>query len=81
LHAVAVWVNYNGAHKVIKTSNGYNNITLPPSGLSATQSSTNFGVYTDYYNTIAWKASPDPNLIEYIFIAMEYSSLKHFLET
>ncbi len=31
-----------------------------------TQSTNNFGVLTEYYNTLTWTASSDPNLTGYI---------------
>lgn len=65
LEAVAVWMNYNGTNTTVNASSGTDTVVVPPSGLSASQSSTNFGVYVDYYNTIIWSASTDPNLAQY----------------
>jgi len=65
LDAVAVWINYNGTNTSINASNGSDIVVVPPSGVSASQSSTNFGVYTDYFNTITWTASTEPNIIQY----------------
>lgn len=65
LNAVAVWINYNGSQTTINTSNGSVNLISPPTSVLVTQNSTNFGVYADYYNTITWTASSDPNLIQY----------------
>jgi len=65
LDAVAVWVNYNGTNTSINASNGTDTVVAPPSGVSASQSSNSFGVYADYYNTITWSASTEPDIIQY----------------
>lgn len=65
LTAVAVWTNYNGTNTTINASQGTDSVISPPTAVSASQSSTNFGVYTDYQNTITWGASSDPNIIQY----------------
>lgn len=65
LNAVAVWIHFDGSNRVIHASSGSDAVIAPPSSVSATQSSTDLGVYTDYYNTITWSASSDPNIIQY----------------
>lgn len=65
LNAVTVWIHFDGSNKVIHASSGTDSIIDPPSSVSATQSSTNFGVYTDYFNTVTWSASSNPNLQQY----------------
>jgi hypothetical protein len=66
LKAVAVWINYNGTNTTINASNGVESVISAPTSISAAQSSTNFGVYTDYSNTISWTdPSPSPTLIQY----------------
>lgn len=65
LDAVVVWVNYNGTNTVINASSGTDAVVVPPSGISASQSSINYGVFIDYVNTITWSASTDPNLVQY----------------
>lgn len=64
-NAVAVWMNFNGTNTTINASIGSDSVIAPPSNVLATQTSTNFGIYTDYYNTITWNPSPDPNIIQY----------------
>ena len=65
LNAVAVWVHFDGTNIVIHASSGTESVIAPPGSVSATQSSTNFGVYTDYVNTITWSASSNPTIIQY----------------
>jgi hypothetical protein len=64
-NSAAVWLNFNGTNTVINASTGTEAVTAPPTSVSATQSSTNFGVYTDFFNTITWSASSAPNVVMY----------------
>lgn len=64
-NAVAVWIHFDGTNNVIHASTGSESVISPPSSVSASQSSVSFGVYTDYFNTITWSGSPDPNIIQY----------------
>lgn len=66
IHTAAVWVNYNGAHNVIAAATGSKTLVSPPSNLIVTQSSNNFGVFTEYYNTLSWHASLDSNVVGYL---------------
>lgn len=65
INAVAVWISFDGSNVVINAATGTGTVIDPPSNVAATQSDTDFGVYTDYFNTITWDASSDPNLIQY----------------
>lgn len=64
-NAVAVWISFNGTNNVINASTGTDTQIVPPSSVSATQAVTDFGIYKDYYNTITWTASTDPNVSQY----------------
>jgi len=64
-NAVAVWISFNGVNNVIQAATGTDTAIVPPSSVTASQSNTNFGVYDDFYNTITWAASTDPDLIQY----------------
>ncbi len=64
-NAVAVWLHFDGSNIVIHASAGTEAVIDPPSSVSATQNLTDFGVYQDYFNTITWSASSDPNVIQY----------------
>lgn len=65
-NAAAVWIHYDGSNNVIHAATGTSTLIDPPSSVTASQSSTSFGFYTDYYNTITWSASSDPNVMLYV---------------
>ncbi|MBI2742348.1 MAG: hypothetical protein HYX48_00325 [Chlamydiales bacterium] len=67
VNAAVAWINFDGAHKVIQIATGTKPIVAPPTGLGVVQGSSNFGVFTEYYNTFTWTASTDPNLTGYVF--------------
>ncbi len=54
INGAAVWINFDGTSNVIAASTGSKTTILPPTNLSVMQSSSNFGIFTDYYNTITW---------------------------
>lgn len=64
-YVCAVWIQNNESNNVIMAAIASKPVVLPPSNVSVSQTSTSFGVYTDYQNTITWKASPAPNLEGY----------------
>jgi hypothetical protein len=66
MNAVAVWVNYNGTNNSVVAVTGSKTLLLPPSNLTVAQSVHNFGVFTEYYNTLTWHASTDPNVVGYL---------------
>jgi hypothetical protein len=66
MHAAAVWVNYNGVNNSVVALTGSKTLVLPPSNLTVTQNVHNFGVFSEYYNTLNWHASTDPNVAGYV---------------
>lgn len=64
-NAVAVWINNNGTHNVIEASTGSKTAVAPPTSLGVTQSQNQFGVFSDWANTITWTASTTPNVVLY----------------
>ncbi|HSX13711.1 MAG TPA: hypothetical protein VLE96_04735 [Chlamydiales bacterium] len=66
LQVAAVWLSSNLTTNSVQATTGKKSMILPPTNLSVTQSSNNFGVFTEYYNTLTWQASADPNTIGYI---------------
>ena len=66
LNAVAVWVNFDGTNNHINAVTGTRSIVLPPTALSVVQNSNNFGIFTEYYNTVNWTASADPSVVGYL---------------
>ena len=66
LHAAAVWINNDGSENRLIASTGSKTLILPPSNLSVTQSVNNYGVFNEYFNTLSWSASLDPNAVGYL---------------
>lgn len=66
VNSAAVWINYDGMHTSVAASTGIRQTVLPPSALTVTQSSDDFGVFTEYYNTLQWEASEDSNVAGYL---------------
>lgn len=66
LRAAALWINNDGNRNIIMSSSGAKALVLPPSNLNVSQSSNNFGVFKEYYNTLTWNASQDPKTIAYL---------------
>jgi hypothetical protein len=88
LNAVTLWVNSAGmgSENAILASTGSRTVVLPPTITSVTQSSNDYYVFTEYYNTVTWTASGSPNIIEYaiyrdgIFITTVPSSSLQYID-
>ncbi len=86
IHAAAVWANFNGSHNLILAASGSKTLVLPPTNLSVTQNVHNFGVFTEYYNTLSWHASIDPNAVGYLifrnglFLAQVGANVLQFID-
>jgi hypothetical protein len=65
IYGSAIWSSFNGTNNVIQATSGTGATVVPPSGLSVVQNVNNFGIFNEYYNTINWTASTDPNLSLY----------------
>lgn len=65
-NAAAVWLNTNGVINNVVSSYGTKTLVSPPSNLAVVQSSNNLGVFIEYYNTLSWTASTDPNTAGYL---------------
>jgi hypothetical protein len=66
IHANAVWLQFDGTNTILNAATGSRTMVLPPTNLSIVQNSTDYGVFTDYYNTVSWTATTDPNAVEYV---------------
>jgi len=64
-NAVAIWESFNGMNTAIQVSTGAKTMVPSPTDLSVVQQASDFGVFTEYYNTLTWTASPSPNIIQY----------------
>lgn len=86
INAAAVWINYNGTKTTVQALTGTRSVVLPPSNLHVTQSSHFFGVFTEFFNTVTWNASLDPNLAGYLiyrngtFIAQVGAGTTQFID-
>lgn len=65
-NVAVIWEGFDGTYTNIQTALGSVPPMLPPSNLSAVQSQNNFGIVTEYFNTLTWTASQDPNLAGYV---------------
>lgn len=85
-YTTAVWVNFNGSNDMINAATGTKTVVLAPSNVTITQSSTNQGVFTEYFNTVSWTASLDLDLSQYniyrngIFITSVGSGTTQFID-
>jgi hypothetical protein len=56
----AVWLNNDGMFTTVQTANGTSAPLAPPANLSVVQSSNNYGLFTEYVNTLSWNPPSDP---------------------
>lgn len=66
INASAIWIGFNGSNNVIEAVTGTGTLVYPPSNITVSQSMNNFDIFNEYYNTISWTASTDPNLSGYV---------------
>lgn len=64
-NAASVWNHFDGTNKIIHAALGTDTAIDPPSNIAGDQNLTDFGVYQDYFNTITWDASSDPDITQY----------------
>lgn len=66
LYAGAVWLYSDGVNTSVQVATGSRDPVEPPTDVTVTQATNNFGVFVDYTNTISWTPSSSPNISEYI---------------
>lgn len=66
VYAAAVWLQSNGTNTFVNVATGSRVPLAPPTNVSVTQNATNYGVFTDYYNTLTWTASISPSVVAYV---------------
>lgn len=66
INAASLWQNYGGINKKLYATTGSGTVILPPTNPTVTQSSNNFGLFTEYNNTVSWGPSPSPSASAYI---------------
>lgn len=65
-NGAAAWLNFDGSNNILQAVTGTGTLVIPPSSPGVTQNFNDFGIFKEYYNTITWSASTDPNLAGYI---------------
>jgi len=60
------WIHFDGTSNVIQAVTGTETLIAPPTSLTVTQTTDNRNVVTEYYNTLSWTASTDPNVDAYL---------------
>lgn len=86
VNTAAIWLNFNGTNTVVLTSTGVKNGLIPPSNLSVKQNANNFGIFTEYSNTVTWQASSDPTVAGYlvyrngVFLAQVPANILQFVD-
>ena len=66
IYAAAVWLHYDGSVNNVVAATGSKSLVSPPSNLHVSQNTNPFGVFSEYYNTLTWNASLDPNVVGYL---------------
>jgi hypothetical protein len=62
----AIWLSSNGINTTIQAATGSRSSILPPTSLSVVQNANQFGVFTEYANTLSWQSSSSPNIDLYV---------------
>jgi hypothetical protein len=65
LYTSAVWLGYDGSNQVIEAVTATGSIMQPPVNFQIVQASNDFNIFTEYYNTLSWEASPSPETASY----------------
>ena len=65
VYLTATWVGNNGTNNVIQAATGRKIVNIPPKNVAVVQQSTNFNVFTEYFNVLSWQPSTDPNITGY----------------
>lgn len=65
INMAACWLSYDGTYTSIQASLGGIDEPSPPTGLSVSQSTTNYGLVSDVCNTLSWNASTDKDVLSY----------------
>lgn len=66
LTAAVLWSNNNGPTEEIHATTGTGTVVLPPTSPMVVQNVNDFGLYTEYYNTVSWQPGPTSNPLFYV---------------
>lgn len=86
IHAAVVWISSDGINQTIIAANGSRRLIAPPLNLAVQQSSSDHGIFTEYFNTVTWDASEAPNLLAYgifrdgMFLQQVGSNMTQFID-
>lgn len=64
-NVAAVWLNYDGENNIVQAVTGTGTLVEPPSDLLVTQEVNDFKLFQEYFNTVTWTASVNPNIVAY----------------
>ena len=67
-YGVGAWTNNGGSYNAIQALATKFPVLQPPSQFSATQQSTDYGVFSQYNNLLKWTASPSPRIVGYVLL-------------
>ncbi|MBS0606595.1 MAG: hypothetical protein JSR57_06570 [Verrucomicrobia bacterium] len=65
-NAASAWLSFDGSNNLLQAVTGTGTLVIPPSTPAVVQNVNSFGVFNEYFNTVTWSASTDPNLAGYI---------------
>ena len=67
INTTAVWQSHDSINNttIIQAVTGSKTLLGEPTGLTVNQTTTSFGVFNEFNNTLNWTASSDPNIIGY----------------
>jgi hypothetical protein len=86
LRACTAWLQHDGTNTRVEVATGSKTILAAPTNLAASQQSTSFGVFIDYYNTVTWQASSSSGIAGYaiyrngIFVNSVSSSTLQYID-
>jgi hypothetical protein len=66
VNAAAVWLTFDGTNDRVQAVVGSDVLVVPPSNLAVTQGSNDFGIFTEFFNTLTWELSTSPNIVNYL---------------
>lgn len=65
VNGIAVWAGWDGSTGIIQAVTITQSVIQPPTGLAVSQTTNNFGVFTEYQNSVTWVASVSSDTVSY----------------
>lgn len=66
IHTAAVWLGSKGTYNSALATTGTKTLVLPPLNPMVSEGENNFGVFTEYFNTVSWDQSLDSTVTGYL---------------